>query len=192
MSELGTSAKKALEFLATFFTDIAQLLKSVDASLAKDFLQPIQGSGCYWEGSKSIYSPAYWTPSSIHRIYAFAPIPKDIWSVPVAVFFDVFLTPRCSSEPVAVWGVWAQSDAKNTWSRIVKLINRVQPEFLTHEKETEWKSVASMGFDTFDFRAYPLVELRNAETVENVVIQPLRERMKTIRKPPPSAHEPES
>jgi len=63
MSELGPSAKVAIEFIATFFEDIGELLGAVDAGVAKEFLEPIHGNGCYWQGSKSIDYPAYWVPS---------------------------------------------------------------------------------------------------------------------------------
>jgi len=122
---------------------------------------------------------------SIHRIYAFSPVPKDIWALPVTVFFDIFLTPKCSPQPVAIWGVAVQTEPKNIWERIIKVINvRGQPEFLSGEIEREWKSVPSMGFEAFEFRASPLIELQNPEVVERVVIQPLRDRLKTISRPP--------
>jgi hypothetical protein len=182
MTEVGTSAKKAVEFLVAFFGHVSKLLIAVDEGASKARLEPIH-SACYW-GSRAVYSPSLWIARSLHRVYGQVPIPKKSDAIPLAVFFGIYLTPRVGPQPVAMWGLAAQRKAESIYPRFDRLIYATEgPDFLVSETEESWKPEPSMGFDTFEFRACPLVQLGNLTVVENAVLNPLFERVKEFSKP---------
>jgi hypothetical protein len=131
-SELGQSAKKAVEFIRDFFDDVAKLLASVDDGMEKQRWLSIHGSQCYWGGSYSVKLGPQWLPHSLHRIYGRAPLPKgNATAVSLVAFFSVYLIPKCSPHTLAVWGFAAQSRREGIYPRFDPLLYTAEgPDFL--------------------------------------------------------------
>lgn len=181
-TNLGPSAKKAVEFVRDFFDDISRLLTTLDERMARESWLSIHGSQCYWGGSYSVKLGPQWLPHSVHRIYGKAPLRKGNAAVlSEAAFFSVYLIPKCSSQPLAVWGFAAQPQAADIYPRFDTLLYPIEgADFLESENQDSWKQVTNMKFDRFEFRSCPLVELTSAAVIDQKVVQPLMTQLKAV------------
>jgi hypothetical protein len=187
MSELGPSIKQTVEFLQSIHKDISSLISAVNEGLKKVGFESMTGnSACYGAASKSPDYPLWWMPRTFFRVYALSPTDPDSKHHQVVVF-QVFMVPKKLSQPIALWGLAMQETPDDdTLTRLRAFFESPDgPQFLDRELETRWRTVPNTGFDSFEFCSCPLVELKDQAAVEQTVINPLIERLKTPAPPAP-------
>jgi hypothetical protein len=159
----------------------------VDEGLSQAGFESLIGKACIGVGSKSSQYPLWWMPRTFYRVYGQSLSPTDQEEKPgqVVVFFQVFMVPKQVSQPIALWGFAVQQSPDDVFSRLNPYFNSHEgPEFLDRERETSWRGVLDTGFDLFEVRFCPLVELKDQVAVEETILNQLVERLKAIRKPP--------
>jgi hypothetical protein len=185
MSELGPSIKQAMEFLQKIHKDISKLISAVDEGMSEAGFESLIGNACIGAGSKSSQWPLSWMPRTFYRVYGQSLSPTDQEHGQVVVFFQVFMVPKLVSQPIALWGLAVQKSSDEVFTRLNPYFNSHEgPEFLDRERETSWRGVLNTGFDLFEVRSCPLVELKDQAAVEETILNQLLERLQSIRKPP--------
>lgn len=181
MSELGTSVIKAIEFLTAFHKDVSKLLGCVEDSLRSQGFVPLWGSQSFYDRSATYYSPEGWMPRYLFRLYVPAPGEnKELDPLQKKwMFFLVYFTPRLAQEPTAIWGVVSLSEPGEQWSVTHPLLLRDDgPPFLKNARVPEWENVKDRPttVESMVYRACPLVTLKDANALEELVVSPLIEQ----------------
>jgi hypothetical protein len=94
-----------------------------------------------------------------------------------------------SPEPVASWGVVSQADAKEPvdgWKAALKIgLGRPNPLFLSSSRVENWQEIASelrpAEFQSVEYMARPVAELKTADIVEQIVVVPLVRRLQELQ-----------
>lgn len=186
MSELGKSVFKAVSFLNEFFNDVSRLVTTVEERMISNKLASLWGAQSFWGRSTTYYAPTKWIPRYVVRQYAeeSADGSKPDGKSPWFVFFNVYFTPKQIGEPVAVWGLGVQIGGKDLWQPFDKLaLSEDGPSFLETVPVDEWKSVESLpkSLSSFKYRARRVVDLKDAKTVDELIIRPLLEEVQKLR-----------
>jgi hypothetical protein len=186
MSELGASVFRAFNFLAEFFRDVSRLVSVVEERMAGDDLVSLWGNQAMWGRSSTYYIPAKWVPTHVVRQYVEEPADgsKPDRESPWFVFFNVYFAPERFGEPIAVWGVAMQSGGKDLWQPFDTLtISQDGPDFLDEIPVDEWRSVEDLpkALSSFKYRARRVVELKDAEIVDELVVRPLLQEVRKLR-----------
>ena len=186
MSELGKSVFKAVNFLNDFFKDISKLVTTVEENMNSNKLATLGDAASFWYHSRAYYAPTKWMPRYIARQYV-AEAPensKPDRKAPWFAFFIVYLTPKAIEEPAAVWGIGTQHEKEDLWAPLDKVaLKNDGPDFLVTVPVVEWRSVEDIPepLSSLKFQAKAIVELNNAQTVDEVIIQPLLEEIRELR-----------
>lgn len=186
MTDLGRSVFEAVEFLAHFHKDTSRLLTTVEEKMSSEGLASIYGSTTFWETSQTYYSPSGWMPRWLVRLYSLKSpdSSKGSEKAPWALFFNVYLTPKQVREPAAVWGLAAQPSDKGLWKPLSRLLIADDgPDFLREVPVENWRTLAEMPkrLSDFQYQATAVVELRDAQTVDELVIAPLLAQVERLR-----------
>lgn len=186
VSDLGASVFNAIEFLAQFYRDTSRLLTTVEDRLLSAGLASIYGSATFWQTSQTYHSPSGWMPRWLARSYSLKSpdSSKGSEKAPWALFFNVYLTPKHLREPVAVWGLAAQPSDKGLWKPLSRLLIADDgPDFLREVPVENWRTPAEMPkrLSDFQYQATAVVELRDAQTVDELVIAPLLAQVERLR-----------
>ena len=178
MSELGESVFSAFTFLNDFLKDVSKLVTTVEEKLINKQLVALGDAATFWDHSRALYAPTQWMPKYIVRHYT-----KDLdlerkrrWKAPWVLFLIVYLTPNQFKEPLAVWGIAIQSENKNIWSILKNFgLYRENPDFLIQAPSLEWETILDLpkALSSFKYRSINLLELNNAQKVDEIVIEPL-------------------
>ncbi len=185
MTELGKSVFDAIEFLTEFNKDVSRLVKTVEDKMNNEGLAHIYGSTAFWNRSTVYYSSTSWMPRWVARLYAEKASDRakgDIRSLWFACF-NVYFTPKSIREPVAVWGIGIQETKKSLGNPTESLlISNDGPDFLVTVPIEQWESVENLPkqLSSFKYQAKLVVELSNAQMVEEIVVQPI---LAEIQKP---------
>jgi hypothetical protein len=181
MSELGESAIRAIEWLATFHKDVSKLISSVEDNMRGRGLISLWTSTSISGSSATYYNPSGWMPRYLYRSYVPAPqedqrpeLLQRRWA-----FFLVYLTPKCK-EPMALWGVASLHAPGNPWDVMKPILLRDDgPPFLDSSNVSQWENIKDRpeSVESLVYRACPIVELKNGGIVEEVVVSPLVERL---------------
>jgi hypothetical protein len=186
MSELGESVFGAVNFLNDFFKDVSKLVTTVEESMTGNKLAPLWGGASFWYYSRAYYAPTQWMPRYIVRQYVSEapdnskPDKKSPWFA----FFNVYFTPKQILEPVAVWGFGTQDEREDLWKSFDKIaLNKDGPDFLVGVPVEDWKPIEELPkpLTNFKYQASSVVELNNAQTVDEVVVQPLLREIERLR-----------
>ena len=187
MSQLGESVFKAVDFLNEFLKDVSKLVTTVEEHMTSNKLAPLWGSASFWDHSHAYYSPAQWLPRYVARHYVEKPAEgqKPNASAPWFTFFNVYLTPKQIQEPIAVWGFGTQDEKEDLWEAFYKLtLNYDGPTFPFLIPTQEWKALEELPapLSSFKYQARLVVELSDAQIVNEVVIQALLKEIIELRK----------
>jgi hypothetical protein len=139
----------------------------------------------FWDQSRAFYLPGQWLPKYIIRHYTedLEPEAKKAWKAPWVLFFAVYLYPDRFRQPVAAWGCVTQAGAKNFLSLLKSAeVYRKDPQFLTRVPSNEWTKVEDLSdsLSTFKYQSTWLPDLKDAKTVDNLVIKTLLEEAKIL------------
>jgi hypothetical protein len=186
MNNLGTSVYDAFSFLEEFSADLSKLVTLVEEKLKNKSLIALGDAATFWYHSRAFYAPGQWLPKYIIRHYTedLEPEAKKAWKAPWLLFFVVYLYPDQFRQPVAAWGSVTQSGSKNIWGLLKRVeVYRKDPQFLTRVPAKEWANVHDLPdfFSSFKYRSTWLTDLKDAKTVESLVIKALLEEANTLR-----------
>jgi hypothetical protein len=140
----------------------------------------------FWDHSKAFHAPGQWLPKYIIRHYTedLEPEAKKLWKTPWLLFFVVYLYPDQFRQPVAAWGSIKQDGNKNVWNLLERVeVYKKDPQFLTRVPSEEWTEVEDLqdSFSVFKYRSTWLTDLKDAKTVDSVVIEPLLKEATALR-----------
>ena len=186
MGDLGTSVYDAFGFLEKFSADVSRLVTIVEEKLKNKRLIALGDASTFWDLSRAFYAPGQWLPKYIIRHYTedLEPEAKKAWKAPWLLFFVVYLYPDQFRQPVAAWGSITQDGAKNIWQVLKRAeVYSKDPQFLTRVPAKEWTNVEDLpdSLSTFKYRSTWLTDLKDAKTVDSVVIEPLLKEAKALR-----------
>ena len=186
MSDLGASVYDAFSFLEKFLADVSRLVTTVEEKLENKKLLHIGDAAAFWDLSRAFYAPGQWLPKYIIRHYAeeIGPVAKKQWETPWLLFFAVYLYPDQFRQPVAAWGSISQNGTKNMWNILKRLeIYAQNPNFLTKVPAEEWTSLGELpsALSAFKYQSTLLTDLKDAKTVDSMVIEPLLREALEIR-----------
>ena len=178
MGNLGTGVYDDFSFLEKFSADVSKLVTLVEENLKNERLIALGDAATFWDHSRAFYAPGQWLPKYIIRHYTedLEPEAKRAWKAPWLLFFAVYLYPDEFRQPVAAWGSITQAGAKSFWNLLKSAeVYRKDPQFLTSVPTKEWTEVKDLpdSFSTFKYQSTWLTELKDAKTVDSVVIEPL-------------------
>jgi hypothetical protein len=187
MSELGESVFDAIEFLTKFYKDISSLVTTVEERMSSEGLAHLYGTTAFWKRSYTYYSPTSWMPRWVARLYTVKveESSKGEAMAPWFAFFNIYFTPKHLDEPAAVWGFGTQDSLKNLGTPLSQLLVADDgPNFLTELPVTEWEPVEDIPeqLSSFQYQARAVVELNDAQTVEELVVLPLVAHVDRLRK----------
>lgn len=186
MGNLGTGVYDAFSFLEKFSADVSKLVTLVEENLKNKRLIALGDAATFWDHSRAFYAPGQWLPKYIIRHYTedLEPEAKRAWKAPWLLFFAVYLYPDQFRQPVAAWGSITQAGAKSFWNLLKSAeVYRKDPQFLTSVPATEWTEVKDLpdSFSTFKYQSTWLIELKDAKTVDSLVIEPLVEEASILK-----------
>ena len=178
MSELGRSVFSAVEFLTEFHRDVSRLVVTVEEQMTNEGLAPLYGGTAFWNRSITYNSPTSWMPRWVARLYSLKAdnSSKGEEKAPWFVFFNVYFTPKHIGEPVAAWGFGKQKSKQRLGPPIERLlIANDGPDFLRAIPAEDWMTVDEMPdrLSDFEYQARAVVELCDAQTVDEIVVVPL-------------------
>jgi len=187
MSELGESVFNAFTFLNDFLKDVSKLVTIVEEKLTNKRLMALGDAATFWDHSRAYYAPTQWMPQYIVRHYSakLGLESKRRWKAPWVAFFNVYIAPDQTKEPVAVWGVATQNEIKNIWN-ILKNFGLYQknPDYLNKVPTLQWETTMDLpeSLSSFKYMSINLLELNNAQKVDEIVIEPLLLEIKELRR----------
>ena len=178
--------------------DVAGVAQEVDSGLSTAEFVSAYGNGCMWDRSSSVQGCDQWLPRYVLRVYVAREYEGHVAreheaqkSAPYWGFFGVYLRParrELLPEPVASWGVVKQVNPKDPvgWKSAVEVgIAGADPLFLLKTDVENWQSVASglrpAEFELMEYMAQPVVELKTADAVKCIVVNPLVERLQELK-----------
>lgn len=186
MSNLGTGVYDAFSFLEKLSADVSKLVTLVEEKLKNKRLIALGDAATFWDHSRAFYAPGQWLPKYIIRHYTedLEPEAKKAWKAPWLLFFVVYLYPDQFRQPVAAWGSITQDGTKNIWHLLKRAeVYRKDPQFLTRVPAKEWTKVEDLpdSFSNFKYQSTWLTDLKDAKTVDSVVIKTLVKEANTLR-----------
>ena len=186
MGNLGTSVYEAFNFLEKFSADVSKLVTLVEEKLKNKRLIALGDAATFWDHSRAFYAPGQWLPKYIIRHYTedLEPEAKKAWKAQWLLFFAVYLYPDQFCQPVAAWGSITQTETKNLWNLLKSAeVYRKDPQFLTRVPAKEWTKVEDLPdyFSTFKYQSTWLTDLKDAKTVDSVVINTLVKEANTLK-----------
>lgn len=186
MSELGQSVCEAVRFLRGFFADVSKLLTVVEDAMTKAGLASPWGSSSFWYYSYSYTLPNRWMPSFVVRQYVegTADGSKPDRNAEWYAFFDVHFAPQALGEPVAIWGISRLEGSRSVWVSLDRLLLGDRAlKFLGRSTVDEWQIISDPTFHLREmkYRARPVVELCDENTVRKLVLQPLLTEIEMVR-----------
>ena len=186
MGDLGTGVYDAFSFLEAFSADVSRLVTMVEEKMKNKRFIALGDAATFWDHSRAFYAPGQWLPKYIIRHYTedIEPELKKNWKVPWLLFFVVYLYPDQFRQPVAAWGSITQDGAKNIMNILKRAeVYRKDPLFLTRVPAKVWTNVEDLpdSLSIFKYQSTWLTDLKDAKTVESVVIEPLLKEVTSLR-----------
>lgn len=187
MTDLGESVFNAIEFLIEFYKDVSSLVTAVEERMAREGLAHLYGTTAFWKRSYTYYSPTSWMPRWVARLYSVKgdESSKGEPKAPWFTFFNVYFTCKHLDEPAAVWGFGTQDSVKSLGTPLSQLLVADDgPDFLTELPVAAWKPVEEIPkqLSSFQYQARAVVELQDAQTVDELVVLPLLAQVDRLRK----------
>jgi hypothetical protein len=186
VNNLGPGVYDAFSFLEKFAADVSKLVTLVEEKLKNKKLIALGDAATFWDHSRAFYLPGQWLPKYIIRHYTedLEPEAKKAWKAPWLLFFVVYLYPDQFRQPVAAWGSITHNGTKNMWNLLKRgEVYRKDPQFLTKVPAIEWTRAEDLPdtFSTFKYQSTWLTDLKDAMTVDSVVIKTLMNEADILR-----------
>jgi len=181
----GDKLYDAVRFIDAMYKDISRLIDTVDGGMQSIDHVSLWGGACYFNGSKALGYSAAWIPHVFTRVY----VPRQAEKTFSAfAFLNIYLTPKHHREPLVHWGVGRRKSGVDIWlAWNPKLMGAQGPSFLRtgsvdpFEENRELSTV----LEVFRHAVRPLITMDSAESLEKLVLEPIRSEI--VNLPPPAA-----
>lgn len=181
----GDKLYDAVRFIDAMYKDISRLIDTVDGGMQSIDYVSLWGGACYFNGSKALgYSPA-WIPHVFTRVYVSQQAAKIFSDF---AFLNIYLTPKHHREPLVHWGVGRRKSGADIWlAWNPKLLGSQGPSFLRTGAIDPFEESGELSpvIEVFRQAVRPLVTMDTADSLERLVLEPIRSEI--VKLPPPAA-----